>query len=135
MNYAAIAGQGLGILLALMTVLFIFRIILTWYPQVELTKMPWRLIAWPTEPLLVPLRRLIPPIGGSGSRADFMGLYLHVFTGNFNWSAGINHHGVSLAIGSKGTLIRDYASKSNESLGLKRRGDRVLYWLNEWHFC
>ncbi|MBE9204618.1 YggT family protein [Synechocystis salina LEGE 06099] len=64
MNYAAIAGQGLGILLALMTVLFIFRIILTWYPQVELTKWPWKLIALPTEPLLIPLRKLVPPIGG-----------------------------------------------------------------------
>lgn len=64
MNYAAIAGLGLGILLAVMTVLFILRIILTWYPQVELGKMPWRIVAWPTEPLLVPLRRLVPPIGG-----------------------------------------------------------------------
>lgn len=64
MNYAAIAGAGLGVLLALMTVLFIFRIILTWYPQVELAKMPWKLIALPTEPLLVPLRKVIPPIGG-----------------------------------------------------------------------
>ncbi|MBD2652760.1 MULTISPECIES: YggT family protein [Synechocystis] len=64
MNYAAIAGQGLGILLALMTVLFIFRIILTWYPQVELTRLPWKLIALPTEPLLIPLRKLVPPIGG-----------------------------------------------------------------------
>lgn len=61
---AAIAGQVLGILLAVMTVLFIFRIILTWYPQVELGKLPWSLIALPTEPLLSPMRRLIPPLGG-----------------------------------------------------------------------
>ncbi|MFM7576515.1 MAG: YggT family protein [Microcystaceae cyanobacterium] len=56
--------MGLGILFSLMTVLFIFRIILTWYPQVELTKMPWRLVALPTEPLLAPTRKLIPPLGG-----------------------------------------------------------------------
>jgi YggT family protein len=54
----------LGILLALMTVLFIFRIILTWYPQVELTRLPWNLIALPTEPFLIPARKLIPPLGG-----------------------------------------------------------------------
>ncbi len=59
-----LAIPALGILLALMTVLFIFRIILTWYPQVELMKMPWSLVALPTEPLLIPLRKLIPPIGG-----------------------------------------------------------------------
>lgn len=55
---------ALSIFLALMTVLFIFRIILTWYPQVELTRLPWKLIAIPTEPLLIPMRKLIPPLGG-----------------------------------------------------------------------
>ncbi|MEB3251193.1 MAG: YggT family protein, partial [Synechococcales cyanobacterium] len=47
-----------------MTLLFIFRIVLTWYPQVELTRFPWLLVFWPTEPLLVPVRKWIPPIGG-----------------------------------------------------------------------
>lgn len=61
MNFLNIS---LGIFLALMTVFFIFRIILTWYPQVELTRLPWKLIAIPTEPLLIPLRKLIPPLGG-----------------------------------------------------------------------
>ncbi|MCC5638342.1 YggT family protein [Nostoc sp. CHAB 5844] len=54
----------LGPLLGLMTFLFIFRIILTWYPQVDLNRLPFNLIAWPTEPFLVPLRKLVPPIGG-----------------------------------------------------------------------
>ena len=53
---------GLG--LAIMTLLFIFRIVLTWYPQVELTRFPWLLVFWPTEPLLVPVRKWIPPIVG-----------------------------------------------------------------------
>lgn len=50
--------------LGLMTFLFIFRIILTWYPQVNLNRLPFNLIAWPTEPFLVPLRKLVSPIGG-----------------------------------------------------------------------
>ncbi|HEY9802820.1 MAG TPA: YggT family protein [Leptolyngbyaceae cyanobacterium] len=54
----------LGPLLGVMTFLFIFRIILTWYPQVDLNRLPWNLIAWPTEPFLIPLRKLVPPIGG-----------------------------------------------------------------------
>jgi YggT family protein len=54
----------LGLLLGLMIFLFIFRIILTWYPQLNLNRFPLNLIAWPTEPFLVLLRKLIPPIGG-----------------------------------------------------------------------
>lgn len=51
-------------LLDLMIFLFIFRIVLTWYPQVNLNSVPFNLVAWPTEPFLIPLRKLIPPIGG-----------------------------------------------------------------------
>jgi YggT family protein len=54
----------LGLLLAVWTLLFLFRIVLTWYPQLDLHKGALRLIAWPTEPLLGPTRRLIQPIGG-----------------------------------------------------------------------
>lgn len=54
----------LGPFLGLMTFLFIFRIVLTWYPQIDLNRFPFNLIAWPTEPFLVPLRKIVPPIGG-----------------------------------------------------------------------
>ncbi|NJL49263.1 MAG: YggT family protein [Leptolyngbyaceae cyanobacterium SM2_5_2] len=59
-----ILNWSAGLLFALMTLLFILRIVLTWYPQVELTTLPWSLIAWPTEPFLIPVRKLVPPIGG-----------------------------------------------------------------------
>jgi YggT family protein len=55
---------GVGLFLGLMTLLFIFRIVLTWYPQVDLNKLPYSLVAWPTEPFLIPLRKVVPPIGG-----------------------------------------------------------------------
>jgi YggT family protein len=54
---------GVGLLLGLMTLLFIFRIVLTWYPQVELGKLPFSLVYWPTEPFLWPVRKVVPPIG------------------------------------------------------------------------
>ncbi len=54
----------LGLALALWTLLFLFRIVLTWYPQVDLSRGAMRLIGAPTEPLLAPTRRLIQPIGG-----------------------------------------------------------------------
>lgn len=60
----AIASITLSILLGLMVLLFIFRIVLTWYPQIDLNQMPYKLVALPTEPLLVPLRKLVPPMGG-----------------------------------------------------------------------
>jgi YggT family protein len=60
----AIATWTLGIFLGLMIFLFIFRIVLTWYPQVDLNRLPFNLIAWPTEPFLMPVRKIVPPIGG-----------------------------------------------------------------------
>lgn len=64
MNVSNFLSLGLGLFLGLMILLFIFRIVLTWYPQVNLNQLPFNLIAWPTEPFLVPTRRLVPPIGG-----------------------------------------------------------------------
>ena len=60
----SIAHLALGLLLGAWTLLFLFRIVLTWYPQVNLNQGAMRLIGWPTEPLLAPTRRIIQPIGG-----------------------------------------------------------------------
>ncbi|MBO1345887.1 MAG: YggT family protein [Hormoscilla sp. GUM202] len=62
--FAIIASLVLGPVLGLTIFAFIFRIVLTWYPQVNLNRLPFNLIAWPTEPLLVPLRQIVPPLGG-----------------------------------------------------------------------
>lgn len=64
MTVSTLAPWILGLLLGLMIFLFIFRIILTWYPQLDLNRFPFNLVAWPTEPFLVPLRKMVPPIGG-----------------------------------------------------------------------
>ncbi len=63
-SFLPIAAGALGVVLALMTLLFILRTILTWYPEADLNKLPFNLVAWPTEPFLVPLRKVISPIGG-----------------------------------------------------------------------
>jgi YggT family protein len=55
---------ALGLVLAGWTLLFLFRIVLTWYPGVDLTKGVMRLVGAPTEPVLALTRRLIQPIGG-----------------------------------------------------------------------
>ncbi|MBF2029170.1 MAG: YggT family protein [Oscillatoriales cyanobacterium C42_A2020_001] len=64
MTAAEITSWLLGPLLAVMIFLFIFRIVLTWYPQVNLTQFPFSLVVFPTEPFLAPLRKIIPPLGG-----------------------------------------------------------------------
>jgi YggT family protein len=53
-----------SLVLAIMTFLFIVRIVLTWYPQVEEQKFPFNIVVAPTEPFLAPSRKLISPIGG-----------------------------------------------------------------------
>jgi YggT family protein len=64
MTSAAIAGWIIGPVLSGMTLLFILRMILTWYPQTEANRFPFNLVYWPTEPFLAPVRKLIPPLGG-----------------------------------------------------------------------
>ncbi|MFP5270242.1 YggT family protein [Coleofasciculus sp.] len=64
MNTLTLATWILSPLLGLAILLFIFRIILTWYPQIDLNHFPFNLVALPTEPFLVPTRKLVPPIGG-----------------------------------------------------------------------
>ena len=54
----------LGLLLAAWTLAFLLRIVLTWYPQVDLNQGAWPLVAWPTELVLSVSRRVIAPIGG-----------------------------------------------------------------------
>ncbi len=54
----------LGLLLSVWTLAFLIRIILTWYPQVNLDKGFWILLGFPTEPILAMTRKLIAPIGG-----------------------------------------------------------------------
>ena len=54
----------LGLLLAAWTLCFLVRIVLTWYPQVDLKSGLWPVVAIPTEPFLAFSRRLVAPIGG-----------------------------------------------------------------------
>lgn len=64
MNAANTLTWILSPLLGLITLLFVFRIVLSWYPQVDLNRLPFNLVAWPTEPFLAPTRKIIPSIGG-----------------------------------------------------------------------
>ncbi len=63
-NYLQILDIILGIFLSFLTTVFLIRLILTWYPKIDLSKGLWLLISIPTNSILNFTKKLIPPIGG-----------------------------------------------------------------------
>ena len=63
-NYLQILDITLGIFLSFLTLFFLIRLILTWYPKIDVNKGFWLLIALPTNSILNLTRKFIPPIGG-----------------------------------------------------------------------
>ena len=63
-NYLSVLDFTLGMFLSFLTLLFLIRLILSWYPKVNLNKGFWLLISIPTTSILNITRKLIPPIGG-----------------------------------------------------------------------
>ena len=48
----------------LVWLLLMVRILLSWFPNVDWWKQPFKFLHDATEPILDPFRRIIPPIGG-----------------------------------------------------------------------
>ena len=63
-NPLLILNFSLGIFLSYLTIVFLIRLILTWYPKIDLSKGLWLLISVPSNSILNLTRKLIPPIGG-----------------------------------------------------------------------
>ena len=64
-NSLQILDISLGISLSYLTIVFLIRLILTWYPKkFDLSKGLWLLISIPSSSILNLTRKLIPPIGG-----------------------------------------------------------------------
>jgi YggT family protein len=47
-----------------LSLLMLCRTVLSWYPKTNLNEFPYSIVAWPTEPLLIPVRSIIPPAFG-----------------------------------------------------------------------
>lgn len=47
-----------------MSVLFLARTVISWYPKTNLNEFPFNVIVWPTEALADPVRQIIPPAFG-----------------------------------------------------------------------
>ncbi|RZC57922.1 hypothetical protein C5167_005227 [Papaver somniferum] len=61
---AKVAIGILGPFLSGFGFLFIIRIVMSWYPKLPVGKFPYVLVYAPTEPILSPTRKVIPPLGG-----------------------------------------------------------------------
>lgn len=44
--------------------IFILRIVLSWFPNIDWWKQPFKFLRDFTEPVFEPFRRMIPPMGG-----------------------------------------------------------------------
>ena len=63
-KFLQISDLILGISLSYLTIIFLIRLILTWYPKIDLNKGLWLLISIPSSFILNVTRKIIPPIGG-----------------------------------------------------------------------
>ena len=54
----------MAFILSLLTLAFLIRIILTWYPKIDPKSSFWPIIYLPTEPFLKATRKIVSPIGG-----------------------------------------------------------------------
>jgi len=54
----------LGILLSFLTLVFLLRLIMTWYPKINGNSGLWIIVTLPTNKILNITKKFIPPIGG-----------------------------------------------------------------------
>ena len=59
-----VARTVIDVFVNTLSLLFLCRTVLSWYPKTDLNQFPYSIAAWPTEPLLLPVRSLIPPAFG-----------------------------------------------------------------------
>ena len=63
-NFLPILDLVLGILLSFLTLVFLIRLIMTWYPKINGGNGFWIIVTLPTNRILNITKKLIPPIGG-----------------------------------------------------------------------
>ena len=60
----AILAQGINLFFQVLYWIMIARILLTWFPNLDWYRQPFRALKEITDPILEPFRKIIPPIGG-----------------------------------------------------------------------
>ena len=54
----------LGLSLSMLTLAFLIRLIMSWYPKIDTSKGLWIIVLLPTNSILKFTKKIIPPIGG-----------------------------------------------------------------------
>jgi len=54
----------LGLSLSLLTLAFLIRLIMSWYPKIDTSEGLWIIVLLPTSSILKLTKKIIPPIGG-----------------------------------------------------------------------
>lgn len=68
-------------LLDLVKLILIVRILLTWFPNIDWWKQPFKFLHDFSEPILAPFRKAIPPIGGFDLSPIFAFIFLEFLIG------------------------------------------------------
>ena len=63
-NFLPILDLLLGIILSSLTLVFLIRLIMTWYPKIDGQSGIWLIATFPTNRILNMTKKIIPPIGG-----------------------------------------------------------------------
>jgi len=63
-NFLTFLDISLGILLSTLTLAFLIRLIMSWYPKIDTSKGLWIIVLLPTNSILKATKKIIPPIGG-----------------------------------------------------------------------
>ena len=63
-NFLTFLDIILGLLLSLLTLAFLIRLIMSWYPKIDTSKGLWIIVLLPTSSILKFTKKIIPPIGG-----------------------------------------------------------------------
>ncbi|GIL60494.1 hypothetical protein Vafri_15052 [Volvox africanus] len=61
---AKLASDVLRPLFNIFTLLYIIRVPMTWYPEIDGKKLPWLIAYVPTEPILSATRKVVPLVSG-----------------------------------------------------------------------
>ena len=63
-NFLPILDLLIGIILSFLTLVFLIRLIMTWYPKLNGKSGFWLIATLPTNQILNITKKIIPPIGG-----------------------------------------------------------------------
>ena len=64
LNYLPIIDLIIGISLSFLTLAFLIRLIMSWYPKIDTKNGLWLIVLLPTNGVLNFTKKVIPPIGG-----------------------------------------------------------------------